>query len=531
MSAVASFRALVPGSDEPNGERWNRRARLVACVLVFFVALGVRLLYFTRAEAELYGFEQERFRVAHFYHEAAASLVEGDDRMVFPRDMTAENTLPAGYPPGYFVFMAALYRIFGCDMAIVLLAQCVLDALAAVLLVLLGEALFSTGTGLVAGLLMALSPQFASLSLVVKPDTLTVLPVLGALLLVVRGVRLRQVSAFVLAGLVLGVACWLRQNALLLAPLLAVVALVVGDWRRLWRGALAMIVVCVAVVSPVTVRNYLAYGSVVPVAFGSGFGLLSGLARDDYAGRYGLQRFAYNVTIEEAQARGLEPDDYILRYEELQAGEARQFEVKHSVLSVFAIDGIERDRERTRRALELIRSDPAYYASICWVRVKRLLGFTEQLRAVPLEVGPRDHAFETPELFRALGDPEAYYAVEGRLYDRVRPWLASAQRLFLSSLVLPPAAIGFLLIALAGWRRLFVLAALPVYYLGLQSLMWAEFRHTLPVHVSIFIAIGALVSVLWRVADSWRKRRPSGLRRMSNEGTPEREATTKTQGR
>ena len=71
-------------------------------------------------------------------------------------------------------------------MEAVLLAQCALDALACVLLVLLGERVASTPVGFVAGLAMALSPQLAYLSLVLKPDTLTVVPVLAALLLVVR---------------------------------------------------------------------------------------------------------------------------------------------------------------------------------------------------------------------------------------------------------------------------------------------------------------------------------------------------------
>jgi 4-amino-4-deoxy-L-arabinose transferase-like glycosyltransferase len=184
----------------------------------------------------------------------------------------------------------------------------VIDAAACALLYLLGEALVSTCAGVVAGLLMAVSPQFAYLSLVLKPDTLVVVPVLVALLFLVRALDRRAIRSWAFAGLALGVGCWLRQNALLLAPALAVLALVTAGVRANWKGAATMVLTCVALVAPLTIRNLVIYGEPIPVTIGSGFALLSGLARDDYAGRYGLSRFAYNVSVEEAAERGFPRD-------------------------------------------------------------------------------------------------------------------------------------------------------------------------------------------------------------------------------
>ncbi|MBK6315979.1 MAG: glycosyltransferase family 39 protein [Blastocatellia bacterium] len=336
LDGLISLPAFAPRSPA------SRVARTIAFAFVFVVALGVRLLYAGPAASACYGVEQDRYRIAHFYHQASADLADGDDRVVFPSGLEAGDTLVVGYPPGYFVFLAAVYRVSGSSMEAALVAQCVIDALTCVVLVLLGEALFSLGVGTVAGLLMAVSPQFAALSVVLKPDTLTVLPVLLALLLVVVAARRDDLRLWICAGLSLGLACWFRQNALLLAPVIAAAGcLLASDGpRRAVRGAVALTVATFVCVLPLTVRNVALYGEAIPVTTGSGFALLSGLARDDIEGRYGLSRFAFNVSIEEAEARGLASNAYFDEYDRMQSTHRRPFEVKHTVLSIFAVDGI-----------------------------------------------------------------------------------------------------------------------------------------------------------------------------------------------
>ncbi len=382
-------------------------------------------------------------------------------------------------------------------MAAVLVAQCVLDAVACVVLALLGDALFSLAVGLVAGLLMALSPQFAYLSLVLKPDTVTVLPVLVAVLLVVRGAESGRLSRWIFAGAALGVACWLRQNALLLAFPLAAVGVLRPGWRSLLKPAAAMFATCLAVVAPLTIRNVAIYGDVIPVTIGSGFALLSGLARDDSAGRYGLPRFATNVSSDEARERGLDEDFYWEEYDRLQSSHLRKFETKHTVLSVFTVDGIARDRARRTEAIGLIRSDLPYFASIYLRRVARLLGYTQQNRPVPLEATVPERASESLAFSSAV-DPQGgrlrYYREHGHVWDLARPVLAALQGLFVTPIILGIALLGLIVVAMRRPDRLAILLVLPLYYLGLQALMWAEFRHTLPVHASVFLCVGVAVA-------------------------------------
>lgn len=495
-SALDGLRSLPVFAPRPPA---SPIVRGIVFAFVFFIALGVRLLYAGPATESLYGVEQDRYRIAHFYHQAAADLADGDDRVVFPSGLETEDTMVVGYPPGYFLFLGAVYRISGNSMAAVLVVQCLIDALTCVVLVLLGESLFSLGVGTLAGLLMAISPQFAALSVVLKPDTLTVLPVLLAMLLVVHASRRDDLGAWLSAGLALGVACWLRQNALLLAPVLAVAGMVIATngFRTAVRGAVVLVAMTVLCVMPLTIRNLVIYGEAIPVTTGSGFALLSGLARDDIDGRYGLARFAYNVSVEEAEARGLPSSHYFDEYDRLQSSHRRQYEVKHTVLSVFGVDGIARDRARRERAMSIIRADPVYFARVVAVRVRRLLGYTQQNRPVPVEVGHPDRAFESMAFTRSVDASSASWrhAFEhGAWTELIRAPLAFSQRGFVTSIILPLALLGLLTISVVDWKRAAFLIAPVVYYVGLQSLMWAEFRHTLPIHASIFLAIGLVVA-------------------------------------
>ena len=147
--------------------------------------------------------------------------------------------------------------------------------------------------------------------------------------------------------------------------------------------------------------------------------------------------------------------------------------------------------------MSIIRGDPVYFARVVAVRVRRLLGYTQQNRPVPVEVGHPDHAFESMAFTRTIDAESAtmrHASEHGAWTELVRAPLAIVQRGFATSIVLPLALLGLLLLSAADWKRAVFLIAPVVYYVGLQSLMWAEFRHTLPIHTSLFLAIGLVVS-------------------------------------
>jgi predicted membrane-bound mannosyltransferase len=71
-------------------------------------------------------------------------------------------------------------------------------------------------------MLVALSPQLAYNSLLLLPDSLAVLPILLAIYFIVRARKQSLVIYIIAAGGLIGLSCWLRANALLLAPFLSV---------------------------------------------------------------------------------------------------------------------------------------------------------------------------------------------------------------------------------------------------------------------------------------------------------------------
>ena len=64
LDGLISLPAFAPRSPA------SRVARTIAFAFVFVVALGVRLLYAGPAASACYGVEQDRYRIAHFYHQA-----------------------------------------------------------------------------------------------------------------------------------------------------------------------------------------------------------------------------------------------------------------------------------------------------------------------------------------------------------------------------------------------------------------------------------------------------------------------------
>ena len=113
------------------------------------------------------------------------------------------------------------------------------------------------------------------------PDTLAVLPLLAAVYLLVCARAGRGVLKALGAGLLIGLSCWLRANALLLAPFLALAAVPFLFKRggRV-RPALALVAGALLAVAPLTLRNAVVYGHFIPVSLGAGQTLVEGIADD-----------------------------------------------------------------------------------------------------------------------------------------------------------------------------------------------------------------------------------------------------------
>ena len=347
------------GSLARKPARVHRRF-LIVCLTIFMVALGVRFLAWQDDHRDVS--KVETF-VTSEYKDAARQLLRGDLR-AYANDLNHME-----HPPGYSILLAGIFKIFGESDTAIEFVQMLCDSLAAVFVFLIAGELTSAGVAVVAGMLAALSPQFAYYSVLLLPDSLAVLPILVAFYFLIRATRHPRLLSFALAGAFVGLSCWLRANALLLAPFLAgLVPLLVPRGRRL-RNSLALIFGSAILIAPITIKNAIVFHRFIPLSLGAGQKLLEGIAEYDQ-GRFDIPKTDLGIMRQEAAM--YQRPDY--------------------ALVLFGPDGIQRDRLRIRRGLSVIGAHPAWYGGVMF---RRGVSFFKLAR-VPITnaEAPVSHALE-----------------------------------------------------------------------------------------------------------------------------------------
>ena len=172
----------------PVAHAFTRRRLLLYCILIFLLALGVRLLVWQHNRAAI---EQVMTQLTVTYKEDARTLARGELSLFLRGADPPSNANVLAHPPGYPVLIASLFALFGESDAALRSFQILCDAISVVLVLLIALELTSTKVALTAGLLAALSPQLSYNSLLLLPDALAVLPILLALYLVIRAAARR----------------------------------------------------------------------------------------------------------------------------------------------------------------------------------------------------------------------------------------------------------------------------------------------------------------------------------------------------
>jgi hypothetical protein len=438
-----------------------RRKLIVSCLVVFFVASGVRLLTWHETRGEV---GRVQTVVTAGYRRDALALREGGAGALFSRASPLANPDSLGHPPGYPLLLAVIFKLCGASDTAIQLFQIFCDALACVVLGLIVAEMLDASTALVAGLLAAVSPQLAWNCALLLPDSLAVLPILCAVYLVARALKhegatnsvratARQRIAFMfVAGALIGVSCWLRANALLLAPFVAVCVFFLTERAGRLRLAATLVAGALVVIGVLTVRNAVVFRHFVPVSLGAGQTLLEGIGDYDPEARFGVPSTDVEIMRQEALASNR--PDYNA--------------------TLLGADGITRERQRLARGLGVIGAHPAWFASVMVRRAASMLRL-ERARRVSDAVG-----------------------------------VGLLQRLFITALFLPLAIVGAYLLARSRRRRaLAVLVAVPAYYFCVQSFVHTEYRYTLAINFFIFalaaVALTQLGAALRRKATTQTK--------------------------
>jgi len=274
---------------------------LLPAAILCLLGLVVRLGYVGDAAPTLHTSEQHGVRMAGNYTDAANAILGGDG-LLYPRVWPhPSETRLVSRPPGYPVFVAAVYRFVGRGYVDVLTSQAVLTSLVPALMLLLVTRMAGRRAGIVAGALAALAPPLGYHASIVTPDALTALLALLIVFFVWSARRARFGGAWLAAaGATVGVATWLRPNFLLLAPVLGLVTPpVLGSERRQWLKAAGMVALAITLVAPITIRNARIYGEFLPVSANGGIVLWEGIA-DAGGQRFGARSRDLEVAEEEA---------------------------------------------------------------------------------------------------------------------------------------------------------------------------------------------------------------------------------------
>ena len=415
------------------------RRQLLILVLIFFTALGVRLLNWHSSHNEVSAVQTSV--VLNYKHQARLIQANGLASLYDAASSTNNPDL-LGHPLGYPILLSLIYSVASESDTATQLLQMILDSLAVVIICLIAFELFPTAVGVIAGLMAALAPQFSWNSILLLPDSLAALPILLAILLITRTRQRPNRNRLLLilaAGALIGVSCWLRANALLLAPFLALLFSIIYKRGERLRPALLLVCGACLIIGPLTIRNAVAFDKFIPVSLGAGQTLVEGIADYNTDGSLGLPQTDIDLIRGEAETAN-RPD---------HAG------------SLFTPDGAARDRARLARGLAVVRAHPFWFFGVMVRRAASML----RLERTPLGLAPADssqHLFQSP--------------------------LRAIQNLFITAVFLPPVLLG---VAILIYRRQFqslaILLVVPCYYFSTQSALHTEYRYVLVIHYFLFV--------------------------------------------
>jgi Flp pilus assembly protein TadD len=232
--------------------------------LLFCLAFSLRILH-VQDRKQLPDFTRPTMD-SKYHDEWAWGLASGS----WDPDIVSVRTDPYFRAPLYPYCLAGLYRVLGRDYYAARLVQALIGAATVVLLFLVTIRLFGRRAAILASLLyIGYWPMTYFSGELLMPVVVIALHLTMILILLVASGK-RSVLLWALSGTILGMSAIARPNVLLVAPFLGI-----WIWRVVrsanygpspWRSLLAFYLASLAVVAPVTFRNAIVGGDLVPIA-------------------------------------------------------------------------------------------------------------------------------------------------------------------------------------------------------------------------------------------------------------------------
>ncbi len=215
---------------------------------------------------------------AKAYDNIAWNIVSGNGyRETLDTSLADDNSI-IRVGPGYEIFLALIYYVFGHHHEAVWIIQALLMALSALLVFLITKEMFRSHwnyqIGMSAAALIGFSPDLITMQGMLMTEVPGIFFIILASYLFCRYYNASEKSgvATVLLGLAVGAAALVRTPALFLLFPITAYFLVSRNWKHL----LILGVTIFALFLPWIIRNYQVYGAFVPTNAAAGFNLLTG---------------------------------------------------------------------------------------------------------------------------------------------------------------------------------------------------------------------------------------------------------------
>ena len=451
--------------------------RILFLLFIVVLAFAVRALTANFIRAHLNDPAWFQFGSYAIFDRQAQDVLDGKES--FFRIPDSSRTDLIQYPPGYRVWMAAIYATTGDRSPVsVQGVQLVLDSLSVLLIVGIGATAYCWRVGVAAATLAALSPLLAFYGATPGADAPTSWLVLGAVWLFILSAKRKSIYLALSAGALLGVACWMRVNPLLLflAWIVGLFFLVNASWQRRLALSAAVTFATLLVISPVAVRNLVVfYPEVAPTGLNVGWNLWAGIGETERGPEFGAPCCDAQMIEQDRQEMGL---------------------AKDAPLSLNWPDGIRRDRERARKALTVMRAHPFWYSGVMTRRVWGHLKFAGKPAPNVGSAGINVTSRKSLPPDRQTGVLAFAVHVLGAIQSVLR----------YAALPLMLAGLGLAL--RRDYRVTGILLTTVLYYLATLSIGHSEIRYGLPMQALLFVFAGMVVCALIdAVGRVWMARR------------------------
>jgi len=228
-------------------------------ILIFIGALVLRLLYV------LLAVQLPIIRDSSLYDNLGITIARGDGFSNTFGDPTTQS------PPLYPFILAIFYRLFGHSYLAVRIFQSLISASFCLLIYKIAKSLINEKIATWASILCALHPAFISYSGRILTEITAAFLLLMFVLLLHLGLNKGKLWFYVLSGIFLGLLILCRQDMLLLLVILpSSLVLIYRSEQKIFLRALTVTLIAVVTIFPWSLRNYVLFNEIIPVARGGG---------------------------------------------------------------------------------------------------------------------------------------------------------------------------------------------------------------------------------------------------------------------